>query len=86
MMMMQLSVEEIDDIISRLQEPYAYDLIKRLQQLKTETQFYIQMENQRLLDRLYEEDKIKEQGGFGTSPVSHAYFQIEEGNNENRNP
>ena len=41
MMIMQLSVKEIDQIISFLQEPYPYELIKRLEQLKAETELHL---------------------------------------------
>ena len=76
MMMMQLTVKEIDQIISFLQEPYPYELIKRLEQLKIETEFYIKLHNQKLIDRMEEERQIQEHG-FGTSPVSTAYFKLE---------
>ena len=78
-MMMQLTVKEIDQIISFLQEPFPYELIKRLEQLKKETEFNITMENFRLIQRMEEEREINE-NGFGTSPVSTAYFKIEDVN------
>src|SRR5580692_1161865 len=77
MMLQQLTVKEIDQIISFLQESFPYELIKRLEQLKTETKFNITMENFRLIQRMEEERQINE-NGFGTSPVSTAYFKIEE--------
>ena len=75
MMLQQLTVKEIDQIISFLQEPYPYELIKRLEQLRTETKWNIQMENAKLIQRMEEERQINEYG-FGTSPVSSAYFEL----------
>lgn len=72
---MQLTIKEIDEIISFLQEPYPYELIKRLEQLRIETEFNIKIENQRLMDRMNEEKQINDHG-FGSSPVSTAYFQL----------
>lgn len=76
-MMMQLSLKEIDQIISFLQEPYPYDLIKRLEQLRSETELNIKLHNQMVMSKMEEERSIQEHG-FGTSPVSTAYFMIEE--------
>lgn len=76
-MMFQLSVNEIDKIISFLQEPYAHELITRLEQLKNETIFYNKIHNQKIMDIMNEEKQIRE-NGFGTSPVSSAYFEITE--------
>jgi hypothetical protein len=75
MMLMQLTIKEIDQIISFLQEPYPYELIKRLEQLKTETEWNIALENNRLIQIMEEERQINEHG-FGTSPVSTAYFKL----------
>lgn len=75
MLMMQLTPKEIDEIISFLQEPYPYELIKRLEQLKMETEWNIKLENQRLMDRMNEERSIQEHG-FGSAPVSTAYFDF----------
>lgn len=75
MMLMQLTIKEIDQIISFLQEPYPYELIKRLEQLKTETEWNIALENSRLIQIMEEERQINEHG-FGTSPVSTAYFKL----------
>ncbi len=74
-MIHQLTVDEIDQIISFLQEPYPYELIKRLEKLKEETIFYIKMRNQKIIEDLDMERQLKEQGGWGTSPVSTAYFK-----------
>lgn len=76
MMMMQLSIKEIDQIISFLQEPYPYDLIKRLEALRSETELNIKLHNQKIMDIMEEQKSIQEHG-FGTSPVSTAYFMIE---------
>lgn len=75
MMLQQLTLKEIDQIISFLQEPYPYELIKRLEQLRTETEWNIKMENLKLIQRMEEERQINEHG-FGTSPVSTAYFKL----------
>lgn len=75
MMLQQLTLKEIDQIISFLQEPYPYELIKRLEQLRTETEWNIQMENLNLIQRMEEQRQINEYG-FGTSPVSSAYFEV----------
>lgn len=74
---MQLSIEEIDQIISFLQEPYPYQLIKRLEQLKAETAFNIQIHNQKIMYKLDEEKQIQE-NGLGSSPIKNAYFKIVE--------
>ncbi len=78
MLLMQLTLKEIDQIISFLQEPYPYELIKRLEQLRAETEFHILLENKKFIDRMNEEIEINTHG-FGSSPVSNAYFLLEEG-------
>lgn len=77
MMIQQLTLKEIDQIISYLQEPYPYELIKRLEQLRVETEFHIHLENSRIMAKMEEERYINEHG-FGTAPVSTAYFQLSE--------
>ena len=74
----ELTVKEIDQIISFLQDPHPYELIKRLEALKEETIFWNRMRGERLLAVIDEENQIRKQGGFGTSPVSSAYFKIEQ--------
>jgi hypothetical protein len=71
----QLTIKEIDQIISFLQDPYPYELIKRLEKLKAETLSYIQIKNKLIMDKMEEERQINEHG-FGTSPVKTAYFEI----------
>ena len=77
-MINELTIKEIDEIISWLQEPYPYELIKKLELLKEETIFWNKLQCQRMIDNLDAEKQLKKQGGFGTSPVPNAYFKIEE--------
>lgn len=74
-MINQLNIKEIDEIISFLQEPYPYELIKRLEDLKKETIFYIKFHNQKMIDRMNEEKQILEHG-LGSAPVRSAYFKL----------
>lgn len=76
-MIHELTISEIDQIISFLQEPYPYKLIKKLESLKDEIIFWNRLQAQRMLDILEDENQLRKQGGFGTSPVSNAYFKIE---------
>ncbi len=75
MLIFQLSIKEIDQIISYLQEPYPIELIKRLEQLKNETQWHIDLDNSSLIQRMAEERQINEHG-FGTAPIYNAYIEI----------
>jgi len=75
--MQQLTVKEIDQIISHLQEPYQFVLIKRLEQLKSETIFSIKIHNDMILNKLDEQKSIIE-NGLGTSPVQNSYIEIVE--------
>lgn len=77
MLIQQLTVKEIDQIISHLQEPYQFVLIKRLEQLKSETIFSIKIHNDMILNKLDEQKSIIE-NGLGTSPVQNSYIKIVE--------
>lgn len=77
-MINELSIDDIDRIISWLQEPYPYDLIKKLELLKEEIIFLNDLHDQKFLDSLKEEEQLRKQGGFKTSPVQNAYFALEE--------
>lgn len=76
-MINELSISEIDQIISWLQEHYPYELIKKLELLKEEIIFYNKLQGQKYLDDLNHAEQLRKQGGWKTSPVRDAYWAEE---------
>src|SRR5665213_3498555 len=78
LMMQQLTVREIQWIMDSLKKPCPNDLMARLVQLKVETEFYVALHNANLIEKMDEQRQRKQNGGYGTSPVSTAYLKLSE--------